>query len=54
MVLVVGEQDVQSVQTSIQKHGETSVILGKIEKSDAQAKETERVRGLGQLVMPGF
>ena len=54
MVLVVGEQDVQSVQTSIQKHGETSFILGKIEKSDAQAKETERVRGLGQLVMPGF
>jgi phosphoribosylformylglycinamidine cyclo-ligase len=54
MILVVDETEVQKVQSSLQKHGEPSVIIGKIEKTDADAKETELVRGLGQLHMPAL
>jgi len=54
MILVVDETEVEKVRTSLKNHGESSVIIGKIEKSNADAKETERVRGLGQLVMPAL
>jgi phosphoribosylformylglycinamidine cyclo-ligase len=54
MILVVDEAEVEKVRASLKNHGESSVIIGKIEKSNADAKETERVRGLGQLVMPAL
>jgi phosphoribosylformylglycinamidine cyclo-ligase len=49
MVLVVDENEVGSVQHSLKKHDEASVILGKIEPTAADAKETERVRASGIL-----
>ena len=49
MVLVVDENEVGSVQHSLKKHDEASVILGKIEPTAADAKETERVRASGTL-----
>ena len=49
MVLVVDEHAIETVQHSLKKHGEASVILGKIEHAASGAKETERVRASGTL-----
>ena len=49
MVLVVDEHAVDTVQHSLKKHGEASVVLGKIEHAASGAKETERVRASGTL-----
>ena len=54
MVLVVPQSASEQVQSSLKKHGEPSVVLGEIIKTDIHVKETERVKTIGDLVLPPF